>query len=176
MTYQVRICFKSFDNLSIETSITKILQINNYLKNLVERDTRDRRDTKETRNTRVTRDTKDTRNTRDTRDTSSPLFPLTHLREEQNNADQLRKLYPKGYKGYRVSLPCLKKKFTVLRSPHVDKKSREQFEWTRYKKSIFLDFHKIKALSLFLFLLKNGSFPGVQLEINLKHSTFYNAF
>lgn len=71
-----------------------------------------------------------------------------------------------------ISLPTLKKKFTVLRSPHIDKKSREQFEWTRYKKSIFLDFKKISVFSLFLFLLKNSSFPGVQIEIYLKHSTF----
>ncbi len=71
-----------------------------------------------------------------------------------------------------ISLPTLKKKFTVLRSPHIDKKSREQFEWTRYKKSIFLDFQKISVFSLFLFLLKNSTFPGVQIEINLKHSTF----
>ena len=71
-----------------------------------------------------------------------------------------------------ISLPTLNKKFTVLRSPHIDKKSREQFEWTRYKKSIFLDFQKISVFSLFLFLLKNSSFPGVQIEINLKHSTY----
>jgi len=71
-----------------------------------------------------------------------------------------------------ISLPTLKKKFTVLRSPHIDKKSREQFEWTHYKKSIFLDFQKISVFSLFLFLLKNSSFPGVQIEIILKHSTF----
>lgn len=71
-----------------------------------------------------------------------------------------------------ISLPTLKKKLTVLRSPHIDKKSREQFEWTRNKKSIFLDFQKISVFSLFLFLLKNSSFPGVQIEIYLKHSTF----
>ena len=78
-----------------------------------------------------------------------------------------------------VSLPTLKKNFTVLRSPHVDKKSREQFQWKRYKKSISLHFQKIGHISLFLFLLKNVTFPGVQVEINLKHSTypfFYSAF
>ena len=118
MTYQVHISFKSFDNLFIQTSITKILQIKNYLKKV---------------------------------DTESISYS--------------ERVY---------SLPTLKKKFTVLRSPHVDKKSREQFEWKRYKKSLFLDFHKINTLSVFIFLLKNGSFPGVQVEINLKHSTFYN--
>nr|QES94782.1 ribosomal protein S10 [Trebouxia lynnae] len=73
-----------------------------------------------------------------------------------------------------INLPTLKKKFTVLRSPHIDKKSREQFEWTRYKKSLFLYFQNTSVLSLFLFLLKNSSFPGVQIEINIKHSTFCN--
>jgi small subunit ribosomal protein S10 len=119
MNYIVHISFKSFDNLHIETSITKILQINNYLKKL----------------------------------------------EEQKNGEYYEKV---------VSLPTLKKKFTVLRSPHIDKKSREQFEWTRYRKSIFLDFREYSHFSVFLFLLKNGIFPGVQVEINLKHSTFYN--
>ena len=118
MTYQIHISFKSFDNLYIETSIAKILQINNYLKKV-----------------------------------ESSSIP---------------------YSERVVNLPTLKKKFTVLRSPHIDKKSREQFEWKRYRKSIFLDFHKINTFSVFLFLLKNSLFPGVQVEINLKHSTFYN--
>ena len=73
-----------------------------------------------------------------------------------------------------VSLPTCKKKYTVLRSPHIDKKSREQFEWKRYKKSLFLFFGEKKTYTLFLFLLKNSSFPGVQVEINVKHSTFFS--
>lgn len=32
-----------------------------------------------------------------------------------------------------ASLPLKKKYYTVLRSPHVDKKSREQFEFSSYK-------------------------------------------
>jgi small subunit ribosomal protein S10 len=35
-----------------------------------------------------------------------------------------------------VPLPTHKRKYTVLRSPHVDKKSREQFEMRRYKRLI----------------------------------------
>ena len=73
-----------------------------------------------------------------------------------------------------ASLPTLKRRFTVLRSPHIDKKSREQFEWKRYKKSIGVSFQKRETVSLFLFLLKNSSFPGVQMEINIKHSTFFS--
>ena len=37
-------------------------------------------------------------------------------------------------------LPTLKKKFTLLKSPHVYKKSREQFEFTRYNLIILIDF------------------------------------
>ena len=35
-----------------------------------------------------------------------------------------------------IPLPTKKKKYTVLRSPHVDKKSREQFEMRTYKRLI----------------------------------------
>ena len=113
MTSKLSLHLKSFDNLLIEKTQIKILQINHYL----------------------------------------------------NHPDQERV----------VSLPTLKKRFTVLRSPHIDKKSREQFEWKRYKKSITLSFGKNEngKQSLFLFLLKNSSFPGVQMEINVKHSTFF---
>ena len=113
MNYQKFLYLKSFNNLYIEKTQTKILQINNYLKNLPEK-----------------------------------------------NMERV------------VSLPTCKKKYTVLRSPHIDKKSREQIEWKRYKKSIFLFFEKKKTASLFLFLLKNSKFSGVQVEINIKHSTF----
>lgn len=33
-----------------------------------------------------------------------------------------------------IPLPTVKNRFTVLRSPHVDKKSREQFEVRTYKR------------------------------------------
>ena len=123
MIYQVHICFKSFDNLYIDTSITRILQIRNYLKAF-------------------------------------------------ENHKSLVVFQRKDYNDHVVSLPFLKKKFTVLRSPHIDKKSREQFEWTHYKKSLFLSFQKSSIFSLFLFLLKNSSFPGVQIQISLKHLDF----
>ena len=92
MTYQIHLYLKSFNNLYIEKTHTKILQINNYLKNL-------------------------------------PQISLERV----------------------VSLPTCKKKYTVLRSPHIDKKSREQFEWKRYKKSLTLFFGKKKKISFFLF-------------------------
>ena len=120
MNYQIHISIKSFDNLYIEHSITRILQINKYLQ---------------------------------------PTLSLKVLNLDTEN---------------QISFPTIIKKYTVLRSPHIDKKSREQFEWKRYKKSIFLQFEKSFLLSFFVFLLKNSSFPGVQVEINYKNLSFYN--
>ena len=37
-----------------------------------------------------------------------------------------------------IPLPTVKNKWTVLRSPHVDKKSREQFEIRTHKRLIFI--------------------------------------
>lgn len=45
-----------------------------------------------------------------------------------------------------IFLPTLKKKFTLLRSPHVHKKSREQFEFTRYKQIIYISNSNINFL------------------------------
>lgn len=38
-----------------------------------------------------------------------------------------------------ISLPKKKKKITLLKSPHVHKKAREQFELKLYKKTLFID-------------------------------------
>ena len=37
-----------------------------------------------------------------------------------------------------IPLPTVKEKFTVLRSPHVNKKSREQFEIRTHKRLIYI--------------------------------------
>lgn len=126
MNYQIHISIKSFDNLYIQHSITRILQINKYLQPT---------------------------------DKSKICYSRKVLNLDTEN---------------QISFPTIVKKYTVLRSPHIDKKSREQFEWKRYKKSIFLQFEKSYLLSFFVFLLKNSSFPGVQVEINYKNLSFYN--
>ena len=40
-----------------------------------------------------------------------------------------------------LNFPLKKQKFTILRSPHVHKKSKEQFERIKYKKSIMVEKH-----------------------------------
>jgi ribosomal protein S10 len=75
---------------------------------------------------------------------------------------------------FYTSFPSSEKKLTVLRSPHIDKKSREQFQRHVYKSQISVFSGNREIPSLLLFLLKNSEFPGVQLKIASKFSTpFY---
>jgi small subunit ribosomal protein S10 len=63
-----------------------------------------------------------------------------------------------------VSLPLKIKRFCVLRSPHIDKDSREHFELRLYKK--FLD-AKTHSLSLFDSLLKVELPSGVSCSLKI---------
>jgi small subunit ribosomal protein S10 len=81
-------------------------------------------------------------------------------------------LYLNIYSVYWISLPTLKKKLTVIRSPHIDKKSREQFEFIRYKTEIIIQSKKSFNTSFFLYFLKNSEASGVQLQISIKYYTY----
>ena len=70
------------------------------------------------------------------------------------------------------SFPTKRKMFTVLRSPHIDKKSREHFQWKQSKMTLFLEFKKPGEWDLFLFILENAKLPGVQLLVGCQYSTF----
>lgn len=63
-----------------------------------------------------------------------------------------------------VPLPTRIQKFTVLRSPHVDKKSREQFEIRTHKRLI--DIHEPTQQTVDA-LLKLELAAGVDVEIKL---------
>ena len=104
-------------------------------------------------------------------------FDNLYIESSLDQISQINKyLQTHQYKEKNISLPTVIKKYTVLRSPHIDKKSREQFEWKRYKKYMILQFQERCILSFFVFLLKNSTFPGVQMEINLQTPSFYNPF
>src|SRR5690348_14367024 len=72
-----------------------------------------------------------------------------------------------------ICLPTKRRLYTVLRSPHIDKKSREQFQFTRYKIQFSSQFHSISNSILFLFLLKNAEFPGVEIQISLLYNSYF---
>ncbi len=49
-----------------------------------------------------------------------------------------------------ITLPVKKKRFCVLRSPHIDKKSREHFEVRIYKQFFDIDLNSPETLNLLL--------------------------
>ena len=73
-----------------------------------------------------------------------------------------------------IPLPTVINKYTVLRSPHIDKKSREHFETNIFTKLIIISFDskKINNLIKIKFLLLNiiNSFIGVfvKIKFNIK--------
>ena len=72
----------------------------------------------------------------------------------------------------KIGLPPLKKVFTVLRSPHIDKKSREQFQWVRYKERVsFFCMNRNLTLTL-LSIVKYSQFPGIEVHLQMKCMTF----
>ena len=63
-----------------------------------------------------------------------------------------------------IPLPTMKNKWTVLRSPHVDKKSREQFEIRTHKR--ILEIHEPTPQTVDA-LMKLDLSGGVDIEIKL---------
>ena len=68
-----------------------------------------------------------------------------------------------------IPLPTNKKIFTVLRSPHVNKKSREQFELNSYKR--LLDIYSTSSTVDALMKLELPS--GVEVEIKASYGRYY---
>jgi small subunit ribosomal protein S10 len=62
-----------------------------------------------------------------------------------------------------ISLPIKIKRFCLLRSPHVDKKSREHFELKFNKSFIDVEFNKVSSINS---LLKKDLPIGVSYSIN----------
>ena len=63
-----------------------------------------------------------------------------------------------------IPLPTAKNKWTVLRSPHVDKKSREQFEIRTHKRLIDINDPSQKTVDA---LMRLNLPAGVDIEIKL---------
>jgi small subunit ribosomal protein S10 len=63
------------------------------------------------------------------------------------------------------------KKITVLRSPHIDKKSREQFQRVTHKKKLTVFFKKKENLFLVFELVKQTQTHGVEIEMVTEFST-----
>ena len=64
-----------------------------------------------------------------------------------------------------IPLPTRKQKFCVLRSPHVNKKSREQFEIRTHKRLMYIEDTTPQTMDS---LMKMEVSPGVKVDIKLK--------
>ena len=77
-------------------------------------------------------------------------------------------------KSSRTGLPPSISRFTVLRSPHIDKKSREQFQHRTVAIAVLLPPMVISTVPLLLAALKNSQVVGVHLRVTVAFSTgFY---
>lgn len=70
-----------------------------------------------------------------------------------------------------IFLPTKKKLFTVLKSPHVNKKARNQFQLAIHKRMLILYINKseLETFKLFLNFIKNLS-SGFQIKIIYKNN------
>jgi small subunit ribosomal protein S10 len=74
----------------------------------------------------------------------------------------------------QITLPAHIKKFTVLRSPHIDKNSREQFQIKKYKHLIGIYSVDEQQTLLLINILKDAEFIGIELEIRIKVLEYFS--
>jgi ribosomal protein S10 len=74
----------------------------------------------------------------------------------------------------KIFFPKKKTSFTILRSPHVHKKARDQYHIKTNKGLFLFSFPKEKQEESFLFLkyLTQISFIGVQIHIKMNNVTY----
>ena len=98
----------------------------------------------------------------------------------ENSFRQIQEYIPQFWQYKSFFLPNKITKFTILRSPHIDKKSREQFQLKSYKSKIIiipnLDKSKLTHNEIYLFLdnIKQCSFLGVQIQIQIIYKSYLN--
>ena len=69
-------------------------------------------------------------------------------------------------------LPIKKTHITVCRSPHIDKKSREQFIQKRHKLILSFCLSNLSALHTVLFFFKTSYLPGVEYEVSVREKAY----
>lgn len=87
--------------------------------------------------------------------------------------DNLRNLFKDLEVTQLASIPTHCKKFTVLRSPHVFKKSREQFEMKTYKSLITQKYSSCNQLKNAIQKVVHMDKYGVQTNIKLQFNSWF---
>ena len=100
-------------------------------------------------------------------------FNAYDLKKIQSSYDEIKSLVSElnGKITPIRRFPQRKRRLTVLKSPHVFNKSKEQFEWVSYKAQCKISWNTVeieneRLFSLFILGLSALLFPGTQ--INLK--------
>jgi small subunit ribosomal protein S10 len=73
-----------------------------------------------------------------------------------------------NYKDFKqIALPSQCKKITVIRSPHIHKKSRDQFQIKTYKRFLEVSFTNLNTLYAFSEICRKLRVAGVQIDLAL---------
>ena len=97
----------------------------------------------------------------------------------KNSESQIQKLYQSisqkktAQDFWVIPLPEQHSHITVLRSPHIDKKSREQFVFKKMQRLVQYKFKNQKALNFFLLGLKCLECTGVEIVLQLRSWNYY---
>jgi ribosomal protein S10 len=98
------------------------------------------------------------------------LVQLVKLQESIHKISFCKK-QERQHKWSCIPLPPSIKRFTVLRSPHIDKKSREQFLQKNVAATMYFAPTAARIAPLLLAMLKNSQLVGVQLRVRVVLAT-----
>lgn len=98
------------------------------------------------------------------------LIQLARLQESIHRISLCKK-QERQEKWSCTALPPSTRRFTVLRSPHIDKKSREQFLQKSVAATMCFPPTAARVAPLLLALLKNSQLAGVQLRVRVVSTT-----
>ena len=98
---------------------------------------------------------------------------LKHSQEQIMKMRKLLSILPYSKESI-FGFPITTKKWTVLRSPHVDKKSREQFQIKNHCILYNTSFNSKKELLVFFQKLKHTEIYGVEFSIEVIHSSYFS--
>jgi ribosomal protein S10 len=103
------------------------------------------------------------------------ITKLAQLARLQESIDRISlcKKQKRQNKWSCTALPPSIKRFTVLRSPHIDKKSREQFLQKNVAATMCFPLTTARVAPLLLALLKNSHLLGVQLRVRVVSATCF---
>lgn len=98
-------------------------------------------------------------------------FDMDNLKKTEKYIFSMFNFLNKNQIKYKTN-PKKCKKITVLRSPHIDKKSREQFQLVTFKRTLSVSLSDKNTLFFIFEILKDMKSVGVEIEISLEFSAY----